>query len=242
MKTFRQRSGLRIPVGLLCLVAAHCLNRAEASIVSIGNPGGFPASASLITFEGLQPFAQPTNWAGVGFKLQNGQGPDVAWDPSPVREFGPQEKTIIQNIASGFSDLHIYFPGPVSEVGFEMRTWPNENINLSLYSSGSLLESLVIPTRTTTSDSLSPLLFYGFQSSTAFDQVFIAVRGPNNNFFELDNLRFAAVPEPSAAALLLSAAAAVLWRQRRREGFRPRGGNICAETGRWLGVAFKLLL
>jgi len=188
-------------------------NRVEGTITGI-NPNEFAPNSILITFAGLQPFAEPTNFAGVGFILQNGNGPDVAWDPGPVREFGPSERTIIQNIASGFSDLNIYFPGKISDFGFDMRTWPSENINLSFYSSGSLLQTLTIPTRTTTSDPLSPLLFYGFQSSTAFDHLLVAVRGPNENFLELDNLIFTPAPESGVIALATLGCAGLALRRR----------------------------
>ncbi len=187
-------------VCLLSLAAFDISNHVEGAIFAI-NPTDFGPNATLITFAGLKPFAEPTNVSGVGLILQNGQGPDVAFDPGPVREFGPSEGTIIQNIASGFSDLNVYFPGKISDFGFDLRTWPSENINLSFYSSGSLLQTLVIPTRTTTSDPLSPQLFYGFQSSTAFDHLLIAARGPNENFLEMDNLIFAPAPEPGAIAL-----------------------------------------
>ena len=190
----------KVWVCLLSMAAFAISSHADGAIIAI-NPLDFGPNATLITFAGLKPFAEPTNVAGVGLILQNGQGPDVAFDPGPVREFGPSEGTIIQNIASGFSDLNIYFPGKITDFGFDLRTWPSENINLTFYSSGSLLQTLTIPTRTTTSDPLSPQLFYGFESSTEFDHLLIAARGPSSNFLELDNLIFTPAPEPGAITL-----------------------------------------
>ncbi|HEY1717573.1 MAG TPA: hypothetical protein VGH42_04665 [Verrucomicrobiae bacterium] len=211
MKIIQQKRLLMKTILLFYFVATYISGRVEGQgvITSLNNPNEFNPTATLITFAGLNPVTEPTNVAGVRLILQNGQGPDVAFDPSPIREFGPSEQTIIQNIASGFSDLNIYFPSPTFQLGFEMRTWPSENIILTFYSLDSVIDTLTVPTRTTTSDSLSPLLFYGFQSSTTFDHLLIAVRGPNSDFLEIDNLRFTAVPEPGV--MLLAVAGLVLW-------------------------------
>jgi hypothetical protein len=201
MRTLNTTAYLKSSLLIFCL-AVQSLGHVEGAITRRNSPSEFAPAATLITFAGLAPTGQPTNVAGVGLILQNGRGPDVALDPSRVREFGPSEGTIIQNIASGFSDLNIYLPRPVFQCGFELRTWPSESITLSFYSSASLLDTLTVPTRTTDTGPSAPLLFYGFESSTTFDHLLIAVRGPSSNFLELDNLRFATVPEPDTLPLV----------------------------------------
>src|SRR5262245_34951560 len=108
-----------------------------AQLTPLNNPGSFIPGATLITFEGLQPFARPTNWAGVGFVTRDGRGPDVTFDPAPLREFGPDEKTTIQNLDSGRLAMNMYLPGLMFQFGFEMRTAASENISLTFFASGS---------------------------------------------------------------------------------------------------------
>lgn len=187
-----------------------------AQITPLSNPNSFFPGSTLITFEGLQPFARPTNWAGVGFITLDGRGPDVTFDPSPPREFGPDEETTIQNIASGRLGMNMYLPSPMFQLGFEMRTQASQNINLTFFAAGSAIETVTFPTRTIVSSGYSEFYFYAFQSSTPFDRVLVNVTG-SDGFFEIDNLRFATIPEPGTLAL--AACGLVLWRsakQRRR--------------------------
>jgi hypothetical protein len=89
----------------------------KANPVTPLSPAGLDPSATVITFAGLPVFSHPTSVDGVGFVLANGSGPDVAFDPAPLRQFGPDEGTIIQNIVSGFLDLNINFPRQIQQLG-----------------------------------------------------------------------------------------------------------------------------
>lgn len=153
--------------------------------------------------------------------MSNGQGPDVDYDPSPLREFGPAEGTAIQNIASGELDMTLSFPSPILELGFEMRTFTNVAISLTFFSGNETLQTLSVPTRTLPGGPLE-LYFYGFESDTPFDRVLVGIEGSAryNDYFEMDNLQFG-VPEPSAPALLmLGVALKVLTRSHRPSHFR----------------------
>jgi hypothetical protein len=183
------------------LIMATAVNLGANPVTPL-SPDDLNPGAKLITFAGLPVFSQPTTVDGVGFVLSDGSGADVAFDPMPLREFGPSEGTIIQNIVSGFLPLNLNFPDEINQLGFDMRTWPSATVNLTFTSHGVPIDFLSLPTHTTTSDPLSPLLFYGFQSSTPFDHVLLDVSGLNG-FFEIDNVAFNSVPDTTDTWLLL---------------------------------------
>ncbi len=209
------KSGLRAAFAWL---AGFAVASAFAGPIStLDNPDELAPFANLITFQGQAVFSQPTSVGGVGLVLSNGKGPDVAFDPSPPREFGPAEGTIIQNIASSFIPLNMNFAGPINQLGFEMRTLAFETITLTFTSSGNTVQTLSFATRDTTSDPNSELYFYGFQSTVPFDHVLLNVSGPQEGFFEIDNLRFdLAVPEATRTWPLLAVGLAGCWVGRRK--------------------------
>lgn len=211
-ETTMLHSVLKITFASLLLIA---VNIAEATIIQLASPDDFAPGASLQTFAGLPVFSQPTQIDGVGFVLDDGSGPDVAFDPNRPREFGPVEGTIIQNIVSGFLNFTISFPEPIFQVGFELRTFPGEDINLTFLSSGSVTDGFMIPTRNTTTGISAPLFFYGFEATEKFDQIYLDVQG-TSGFFEMDNLRF--TPEPGSL-FLIAAGLVAIWILRR--DFQP---------------------
>jgi hypothetical protein len=201
------------PFSALMLAAAVQLNAIPITSLS---PTDLDPGARLITFAGLPAVSQPTSVGGVGFVLANGAGPDVAFDPNPVRQFGPAEGTFIQNLMSGFLDLNMNFPSPIYQLGFDMRTWPGQVVNLTFSSHGNTLQSLSLPTLTTTSTPTSPLLFYGFQSTVPFDHVLLDISGPSSSFFMIDNVAFTPVPDAAATWPLLAGAVGLVWLARRK--------------------------
>jgi hypothetical protein len=194
----------------------------SAQVLPVTSPSQF-GPTTLITFAGLAPFAEPTNVDGVGFLMSNGQGPDAAYNPSPPREYGPAEGTTIQNIASGGLNMTISFTNPISEIGFELRTYASVNINLTFFSSGNLLQTVSFPTRTLVTSPDSEFYFYGVASDTSFSQLLLAVQtesASSLDSFEMDNLEFG-VPEPGGPILfLLGALLAVLTRSRRHRTYQ----------------------
>ena len=195
-----ERDGILGALSLLMMAAAVNLH---ANPITPLPSADLAPTATLITFAGLPVFSQPTSVDGVGFVLANGSGPDVAFDPTPLRQFGPAEGTIIQNIVSGFLGLNIYFPGQVDQLGFDMRTFASETINLTFTSKGNTVEFISLPTQNLTSTPDSPLLFYGFQSTVPFDHVLLDVTGPTSGFFEIDNLAFSSAPDATKTWPLL---------------------------------------
>jgi hypothetical protein len=198
--------------GLLACAAMNISNGAQ--ITPLSSPSSFFPGAILITFEGLQPLTRATSWAGVGFMTLDGRGPDVGFDPDPPREFGPDEQTTIQNILSGRLAMNMYLPRAMVQLGFEMRTQASQNINLTFFAAGSTIQTVTFPTRTPVSSGDSEFYFYAFQSSVPFDRVLVNVTG-TDGFFEIDNLRFAPVPEPSV--LGLAACGLSAWAMARRK-------------------------
>ena len=206
---------IQIAAAISLMMIATALNVSAIPITPL-SPGDLDPGATVITFAGLPVFSQPTSVGGVGFVLANGAGPDVAFDPSPPRQFGPSEGTIIQNIVSGFLSMNMNFPSQLHQLGFDLRTFPAVTLNLTFTSHGTTVESLSLPTQNTSSSPNSTLYFYGFQSTVPFDHVLLGVSGPSASFFEMDNVAFSPVPDASTSWALLAPAVTLLVLARRR--------------------------
>jgi hypothetical protein len=176
-------------------------NPAKAGVLLLTNPNQFSGQETLLTFEGVQPFQIVHTYGGVGFQYvgQPGVGIEGAFDPTPHREFGPQEGTILNQFKSGTQGIQMTFASDINRAAFELRTFPNVDGDLSidLFEAGTRVGSFTIENRNT-----SDYLFYGFESSLPFDELIL--RGPGDGRFGLDNLRFelASVPEPGTLTLL----------------------------------------
>jgi hypothetical protein len=198
----------RIVSALLALAALAWVTPAQASFIQLTNPNQFAPNSTLITFDedGLQPFQIVTSYLGVGFQLPNmpGQGPSVAFDPTPPREFGPggfAGRTIIQT-GFGTGGLRITLPGSETQFGAELLAVTPGNYTFTLFSRGAVVDTVSLPASTG-----QEYFFYAFQDSEAFDQVIVLGPAVEDGRVILDNLRFggpAAVPEPTSLALALT--------------------------------------
>lgn len=206
---------------------------AEASFILLTNPGQFSGRESLLTFEGIQPFQNVTTYHGVGFQQVGappGTGLEGAFDPSPPREFGPPEGTIIQTLLGALPttraarDAQITFPGPINRLAFELETVTPGDILISLFSSGVQVELFAIPAR-----GPGAYFFYGFETTELFDQAVLRGPGDSDRRIVMDNLRFeAGVPAPSTFLLLgsgMAGLAGITWRRSRRNSSQGRPGG-----------------
>ena len=172
----------------------------RAEIVVFRDPGAFTASDVLLTFLGVLPFENVTRFGGVSFQtlgLPGGVGIEGAFDPTPRREFGNLEGTILNQYRLETVGAELTLPWSTNRFAFELYVFPNVGGELSfdLFAGSVRLERFTLPSRGT-----ADYLFYGFASSVAFDRV--VFRGPGDGRFGLDNVRFGAVPEPASTSLL----------------------------------------
>jgi hypothetical protein len=173
---------------------------AEAQITLFRNPGAFGAGDPLLTFLGVRPFENVTRFGDVGFRtlgLPVGTGIEGAFDPTPRREFGPSEGTILNQYRVETEGLEITLPWSTTRFAFEIEL-PSSAVGdfaFDLFNGSSMVERFTLPGRTG-----ADYLFYGFGSERAFDRVIFRASGDGR--FAMDNLRFAAVPEPAAVHLV----------------------------------------
>jgi hypothetical protein len=202
---------------------------AGASIVQLANPNQFTSNATLLTFQGVNAFQNVTSFGGVGFQTL-GVGPGVgisgAMDPTPPREFGPSERTILNQYLFGTQGIQLTLPAAESRLAFEAWTFPNAGgkLSIQLFAGGNSVGSILLDNRETAQNiSAAKYLFYGIQSSDPFDRVIL--RGPGDGRISLDNLRFENVstsvapptsfapvsnPEPSTMSLFAVGTLALL--------------------------------
>jgi hypothetical protein len=202
-----------------CAIAASLIGLAAPSAAQITiyrNPDAFVAGDPLLTFLGVRPFENVTRFGDVGFRtlgLPVGTGIEGAFDPTPRREFGPPEGTVLTESRPNTEGLEITLPWRTFRFAFEIElpSSAEGSFAFDLFSGATLVRRFTLPARRG-----ADYLFYGFASETAFDRV--VFRAPDDGRFAMDNLRFGAVPEPAALSLLgggLLVLVAVLPRRRR---------------------------
>jgi len=106
-----------------------------------------------------------------------------------------------QSFTATFSSL-------VSQVGFNLESWPTQDTTVELFNGTT---SLGIFTLASTSDFNAT--FRGVADSTSFDSMVFTEGAQGNGFFAIDDLRFtpasAPIPEPANLVLLLAGVAAL---------------------------------
>jgi hypothetical protein len=223
---FRPRLPIRATLFAFAVLAVVA-TPAQASFILLDNPNQFSGNEPVVTFQGINAFEiiTPAKALGVDFRYAGtGGGIQAAFDPTPPREFGPQEGTILNQFMFGTAGIQITFPQAVNRVGFELFSNPNLGgvLGLSLFDGTTQVESFTIANRATSPALAQSYLFYGFQTTESFDRVVLV--GPGDGRFSLDNVRFeqagaTAVPEPSSLALFgVGAIALGIWRWRRKRG------------------------
>jgi hypothetical protein len=128
--------------------------------------------------------------SGVDFEMTDGSPALYTEDPFP-REFGPVGSGATSNFAGSafpYPDLSLVFDAPVHTLAFGMRANPIDDVQVTFWSGGTLVDQLTLPTRGS-----DQLYFYGFQNDVGFDEVLIDVLG--NPFLRtgaasFDNLTF----------------------------------------------------
>jgi len=152
---------------------------AKAGFIILNNPSQFSVSQTLITFdEGdfnghiLQPFEVVSSYRGIGFQSIGGISnmPQVAFDPSSPREFGPggnDGKSIIndQSFYSQGQGLEITFPVLINQFGAEFLAVTPGDFTFTLFDGGQQVDFVTKP-----AGQLGQTYnFYAFQDSSSFD-------------------------------------------------------------------------
>ncbi len=213
----KHRSTIRVPI--LLLAAALCAftdMAARASFILLNNPSEFSATQTLITFdEGdfdgtfLHAGSIVTSYRGVEFEGVPGGPPSAGFDPSTPREFGPGGFAGQTELNEYFSGLRITLPGQTNQFGAEFLANTPGDFSFTLFEHGQQVDIVTIAADLTEGG----YRFYAFEDSSLFDQVLVS--GPGTHVV-MDNLRFAAAPEPTTVALLSLGLAGLGFARRRR--------------------------
>jgi hypothetical protein len=186
------------PLAVLTLVAAALAGapRADADpSLLLAGPGDFSGGETLLTFEdlGLGNGGDVASVAGVEFTLSSGGAAKFIADSFP-REFGPQDTGSLNNFwgyAVPYPDLTIRFPAVIHRLSLELRANDQDDVAVTLLSSGSIVDEMTTPSRGS-----DQLYFYGFENPAGFDEVFLDVRANESGAFVFDNLSFESLGAP----------------------------------------------
>ena len=183
---------MRIPLAASVVVGVllAASNSLDAQTTFLTSPADFSGTEAIIDFEGLSSLVDTVD--GVLLRLApSGVPPRLLLDPS-VRKFGPPgESAIDPSVGTfppgGWDDLLITFPGPVNRIGFEVRTFVGDNLDVSIHcvSEGVVVGSFTFPTPGTTDYE-----FYAFESAATFDQILVDAQFNINGYWRMDNLRY----------------------------------------------------
>lgn len=181
-------------VFVACLLGLFAYGKvANAQTTLLSSPADFSGTEALIDFEDQTgPVVQVVD--GVTFvQPQTLQAPPLRFSDLGLfpREFDPQGPNSIGSdfdFESGeFTDLLITFPSPINRVGFEMRTLPEDGIDVTIncVSNGVVVDSFTYLTPNDVS-----FKFYAFETAATFDQILLNAQGAGSGVWDFDNLRY----------------------------------------------------
>jgi len=187
--------------------AAILCASASASVIAVGPPA-FSTGATLIDFQSMPAGTEVNGLVinGVTFSYAVGgvplSGAVVIGDgPGITNHIFPPN---IVSTGNGTGILGIQLPAPVFLLGYGYAIFSNGTLPaataISVFSGATPLGSL---TYGGVSDPFFTGGFAGIQSTIAFDRVQVTFNSGETQGFALDNLQFAAVPEPSTVWLLI---------------------------------------
>jgi hypothetical protein len=155
----------------------------------LADPGDFSGGEILLTFEdlGLGNGDDIPSIDGVEFGLSNGGAAKFIVDGFP-REFDPQGEGSLNNFWNSpmpYPYLTIRLPAVVHRLGFALRGNEQDDVRVTLLSSGSIVDEMTTPNR-----GADQLYFYGFENTAGFDEVLVDLQANASGAFILDNLSF----------------------------------------------------
>lgn len=185
----------------LSVFLTMAINTATASIITFSNPSGFSGNESFIGFEstGVSSSEELHLTGGVGFSLlevdtliDTGFAPTMAGAPQSTfaREFPPFGSDFLNTTnfdAPFFVDMKIEFQSLINIFAVELRHGQSSN-DIQSISFEFYLDDLLIGAQSLPSRGTDDFFFYGFLSSTEFNN--IVIRDRDDARFDLDNLRF----------------------------------------------------
>ncbi len=214
MRTHSTPSCLRTALIVAFGLTAGTLNAAVIPITA----GAFPASTP-VTFNGLSEFTEVNGLTvgGITFTYSLGNGIVVIdGGPGVTNNISPQN---IVSIGNNTGVLRLALPGFFDSFGYGFAILNTVSVanatTITLFSGMTSVGSL---SYAGTPDPTFAGGFAGIQSTIPFNNVALTFNAVAAPAFALDNVRLAAIPEPSTIALTLSGLVAMLIRARRRSG------------------------
>ncbi|HVN39344.1 MAG TPA: hypothetical protein VMW19_14365 [Myxococcota bacterium] len=167
---------------------------ASAQTVPLSGFGDFSSARTQLVFDDLGlASGDPVSVSGVTLMLSDGSAPSYYEDSFP-RESGIDGVGCLANflgVSRPYPDLDVDFAGPMQKVGFEARVNDADQVSVSLYLAGALVDQVTVPSRGS-----DQLYFYGYENPAGFDRVVVQVVANASGAFTLDNLTFEAVGTP----------------------------------------------
>lgn len=160
-------------------------------ITTLPNPSSFSATATLITFQGVQNIT--TTVSGATFSRGGSSGVRCGMFSDP-RPFGPQDPMGCDNDQpfTG-APINISLAANVTRIAFEAAfNGCGATATIEFFNGGTVVgtaqQSAAAPARPDGGCSPAGWIFAGFQTTTPFNR--IRITGPGNGYVRIDNVRF----------------------------------------------------
>lgn len=219
---------MRVPSKLYWLACPFMLSGTtlQAAVIAIG-PAAFPAGSTLLTFTGLADGTEVNGLtvSGVQFSYTVGGSPlngavVIDGGPGPTNNISPPN---IVSVGNNTGTLTLFLPSPATTFGYGYAilnaiTVPNAT-TISVSRGATPLGSL---SYTGVPDPSFTGGFAGIASTDAFDRVSLTFNATASSAFAIDNIRIAAVPEPSTTVLIVIGGLTFVARRRVRRRYLAR--------------------